>query len=233
MKMKLKLVVASVLAILTLSLPVFMVHALPSGITVDGDPSDWTAFGLSAVGTDPPYNTPHSFNPISSDLLEVWTCKNDTHLFLMMKVRGGTPDITDAGFIISINVDPGQPTGDQGGDDYFVSASNYGGSLYRWNITTLTWDYVFSSESNVACAHGGLGYIEWGVPVSAIGGNVSNLELDFYTYDKTFNSETVNQIIVTLSPPATIPEFPSLLLLLLPLVAVMTAIMAFKKSRHA
>jgi hypothetical protein len=53
--------------------------------------------------------------------------------------------------------------------------------------------------------------------LNEIGGNASNLKLYFYTYDKTY-SDLVNSITVTLSPPTTIPEFPSLATLMIAIV---------------
>lgn len=225
MKLKLLFVLISILVLF----PVSIVHATPSGIIVDGDPSDWTAFGLSPVGTDPPYNTPHSYNPICSDLLEAWACKNETMLFLMMKVLGGTPNFTEALYVVNMNVDPEGTTGDYRGDDYFVSRNINGAYLYTWNATTLAWNQI---SSEVTGKTGDLGYIEWGVPLNEIGGNASSLKLLFYTYDRTY-SQLVDSITVTLSPPVTIPEFPFTLMLMLPLATVIVAVAFFKKSRHA
>jgi len=187
---------------------IFVVQASTStGIIIDGDPSDWTTFGLSPVETDPSFNEPHSYNPVCSDLLEAWACKNQTMLFLMMKVRGGTPDFDEAQFMVMINVDPDRNTGDQVGNDYFVAQIKYGGYLFIWNTTTLTWNEPFSNSKVIGKA-GGLGYIEWGVPLNEIGSSASNLKLSFVTYDSTFNQE-VNNIMVTLSPPITIQDvFP-------------------------
>lgn len=197
---------------------VFTVHASTSGgLTIDGDSTDWVAEGLSAVGTDPPYNEPHSYNPICTDLLEAWACKNETHLFLMMKIRGGTPDFDDAFYVVSMNIDPNGNTGELSGDDYYVSCLYNSGYFARWNQTTLSWNSI--SNSNVSSKAGGLGYIEWSIPLSEVGGNVSNLKLYFYTYDRTYD-DLVNSITVTLSPPTTIPEFPSLATLM---IAVATA----------
>jgi hypothetical protein len=228
MKLKLLFVMICILVLC----PVFVAHATPSDIVIDGDSSDWTSAGLSAVGTDPPYNTPHNYNLISSDLLEAWACKNETMFFLMMKVRGGTPDFTETDYAVFINVDPEGNTGDQFGYDCFVSQVSSGqGVLFPWNTTILTWDMPLPN-SKVTGKAGGLGYIEWGVPLNEVGGNASSLKLCFYTYDTTFN-ELVNEIIVTLSPPVTIPEFSSMLTLALPLAAVIAVVALFKRFRRA
>jgi hypothetical protein len=138
-------------------------------------------------------------------------------LFLMMKVRGGTPDFDEANYVANINVDPDGNTGDQSGDDYFIAQISSGMcGLFPWNTTILTWGSPLPN-SKVTGKAGGLGYIEWGIPLNEIGGNASNLKLYFYTYDKTY-SDLVNSITVTLSPPTTIPEFPSLATLMIAIV---------------
>jgi hypothetical protein len=150
-------------------------------------------------------------------------------LFLMMKVLGGTPNFTEALYVVNMNVDPEGTTGDYRGDDYFVSRNINGAYLYTWNATTLAWNQI---SSEVTGKTGDLGYIEWGVPLNEIGGNASSLKLLFYMYDRTY-SQLVDSITVTLSPPVTIPEFPFTLMLMLPLATVIVAVAFFKKSRHA
>jgi hypothetical protein len=210
----------------------FAVQASTStGIIIDGDPSDWISAGLSPVGTDPPYNLRHSYNPVCTDLLEAWACKNETMLFLMMKVRGGAPDFQAGFYSVLIDVDPGGNTGDRLGYDYFVAqTSSDGAYLFSWNKTTLTWDQP--SNSKVTGKAGVLGYIEWGVPLNEIGGNASSLKLDFYTFDN-IHSETVNDITVTLSPPVTIPEFPFTFMLTPLLAAVIVVVAFFRRFQRA
>jgi hypothetical protein len=208
---------------------VLVVNASTStGIVVDGDPSDWTSWGLSPVGTDPPYDTPHSYDPVCSDLLEAWACKNETMVFLMMKVLGGAPNFTEALYDVNINVDPEGTTGYRG-DDYIVSLNINGAYLYAWNVTLRGYDEISSEVTGKA---GNSGYIEWGVPLNEIGGTASSLKLLFYTYDRA-NSQMVESLTVTLSPPVTIPEFPFILMLavFLPLTAVTTIILSKRLKR--
>jgi len=229
--MKFKLVVASALAILAFSLPVFMVHALPSGITVDGDPSDWTALGLSTIGTDPPYNI-KSYHDISSDLLEVWACMDSSCLYLMMKVRGGDSyDFRQVAYEVWMNVDPNAGTGSVGKWDYAaILGSRSYTYLFNWNETTLSFSAV--NNGNYSGKAGGLGYIEWGIPMTIIG-NVSSVELMFFTWD-SYLDETVNKIQVTVTPTMVIPEFFSTIVLVLPLTIAASAVALLKKrTRHA
>lgn len=188
-------------------------------ITIDGKPDDWLALGANAryVGFDPPYNIELG-QVDSSDLLEGWACGDNESLYLMMRVRGSVFDWVKVSYDVWINVDPSQNSGALNRWDYAVFDVHYDtGDLLKWNETGSQWSYYAAVEASA----GNLGYLEWKVPLSLIG-NSTQFEFMFYTWDND-GYVTVNEID---SGVVTVPEFPSLFILLVSVATTLLAVTA-------
>jgi hypothetical protein len=150
----------------------------------------------------------------------------------MMKVRGGDSyDFRQVAYEVWMNVDPNAGTGSVGKWDYVaILGSRSYTYLFNWNETTLSFSAV--NDGSYSGKAGGLGYIEWGIPMTIVG-NVSSVELMFFTWD-SYLDETVNKIQVTVTPTMVIPEFFSTIVLVLPLTIGASAVALLKKrTRHA
>jgi hypothetical protein len=201
------------IVVYVLLLASFPIVQANGGITIDGNPNDWVALGLSPIGTDPPYNI-KSYHDICADLLEAWVHCDSNNLYLMIKVRGGYPaDWDTTTYMIGLD-DKNSSTGDPNGYDYVVGGSQNVGVLLGWNETTLSWN----TKGRLEMAAGDLGYVEWLVPFSYIH-VMENVDFEFVSHDKYFG--VVNTIRVN---NVTIPEFPSFLFLFAFMTATLIAV---------
>ena len=198
-----------------------LVRALGT-IIIDGDPSDWTALGLTPAGTDPPYNI-KSYHDICADLLEAWVYHDVDNLYLMIKVRGGYPADWDRNsYLIALDTDMNKSTGDQLGNDYGVAGSDALGALLVWNETTLSWN----GKAQVEMKAGNTGYIEWRVPFSEIS-TTGQGDITVASYDDILK-ETVNTIFLD---NIVIPEFSMPFLLVVPATATLVFAVYRRKTR--
>lgn len=202
---------------------IFVIPVHAADIVVDGDPSDWTALGLTPLGTDPPYNI-KSYHDTCADLLEAWVYYDSNNLYLMIKVRGGYPDDWDNNvYFIALDTDQNSHTGSQIGAEYVVMGSDGSGALYVWNKITLEFDF----EKFIPIAAGDLGYVEWCVSLEDIQ-RPEKANLKFDTFDDIFD-DTVNTIYLH---DVAIPEFPSFLILPLFMIATSLAVTIYKKRNQ-
>lgn len=161
-------------------------------IIVDGEIDDWQQAGLRPLATDAAYNI-KSYHHISSDLLEGWACRNETCLFLAMKIRGGYSfDWENVMYCVTLDVDLDRRTGSPEGNEYLVKDGMRGfGFLYQWDPETLTWKVRWPLKTDA----GQKGYIEWEVPLHLIG-DPEKVRLTFLTWDN-YLDETVNSATAT------------------------------------
>ncbi len=207
-----------------LRLSIQTARAEGQAITIDGDPSDWEALGLRPVATDPPYNI-ESYHDTCADLLECWVYNDTSNLYFMIKVRGGYPsDWDNTAYLITIDADRNENTGNELGWDYSVFSKDAQAFTMVWNEEILDWDKL--EDINVAA--GSIGHIEFRVSLESMDLS-EEIDLVYGTYDDIL-SEGVNS--VTVNHVSVIPEFPSLLILPLFMIATLLATVIYRRKQQ-
>lgn len=198
-----------------------------ASITVDGDPSDWTALGLSSMGTDPAFNI-QPYHDTCTDLLEAWACNDSINFYLMIKVRGGYPDEWDTTmFQILMDTDQNLNTSSPEGAEYEVIGFK-GQDLSKWNATTLE----FETKRLVPVAAGSGGYVEWSV---FLGDTQSPNKTDFTFNTVHKHDSALDGVVNTITlKDIVVPEFPSSLLVpVFVFAASVPVLICRRKARHA
>jgi len=168
-----------------------------SKIVVDGKINDWITLDLTPLGTDVEGNI-RVYNPIATDLLELWGYLDSENLYLAIKVSLYYSFEYYEGWVrynVLFDVSYENESEDFGMGEYLLvwfGIPNVG--LFEWyegnyiRIATLGWDEQAYGNST--------GYMEFKIPLSHFwykGNGITQIKIRVESYDEE-HKETVNSI---------------------------------------
>ena len=200
-------------AIFLLAIPILFVMSVGAeDIVVDGSLSDWTDLGISPLGID--WDDQWAGY---ADLLNLWAFMGDENLYLAIQVDWEYPvDFEPVVFTILITPEN--------------SSSWFEVIWYNASCTVLLGHGEHQGEiRNITSATGWDGVIEFSVRLSFIDNpKVVTLEVDSYSSDWIYN---IDKMPAPWEEPYEIPGFPSLLILLLFMIATtLLVVTVYKKD---
>lgn len=180
-------------------------------IVVDGSLSDWSDLGISPIGIDSDDQWAGY-----ADLLKFWAYMDSENLYLAVQVDWEYP--VDYGLaIFSVLITPEN------------SSSWYEAIWGNYSYTILLGHGEASGEvQNVTSATGWDGVIEFSILLSSMDNpEVVTLEVDSYSSDGIYN---IDMMPAPWEEPYKIPEFPSLLILPIFIIATLLAVIVYRKK---